>query len=137
MAAGASSVVDSFVAGHDGLIAIGRGVPNPGAELWWQSADARHWRPLPAYPPLGPTTCAGPDCGFHTNGTLVGDGERIVALRGGPDAGVWTSLDGLTWLRLPVTGDLPSEQATQAVLLPGGVVLSDGTSSWFGEAVVE
>ena len=31
-------------------------------------------------------------------------------------------------------GDLPSEQATQAVLLPGGVLLSDGTIYWFGEA---
>lgn len=133
--AGTSSVVDSFAAGRDGLIAIGRDFLNPGAELWWQSTDGRHWRPLPTYLPLGPTTCTGPDCGLHANGALVGDGERMVALRGGPDAGVWTSFDGLAWLRLPVTGDLPSDQATQAVLLPGGVLLSDATESWFGEAV--
>jgi hypothetical protein len=31
-------------------------------------------------------------------------------------------------------GDIPSEQATQAVLLPGGLLLSDGTTTWFGEA---
>jgi len=135
--AGTSSVVDLFVAGRNGLIAMGRGVPNPGAELWWQSTDGRHWRPLPTYLPLGPTTCPGPDCGLRANGALVGDGERMVALRGGSDAGVWTSYDGLAWSRLPVTGDLPSERATQAVLLPGGVLLSDGTSFWFGEAVVE
>ena len=34
-------------------------------------------------------------------------------------------------------GDLPSEQATQAVLLPGGVLLSDGTTTWFGEAITK
>jgi hypothetical protein len=61
----------------------------------------------------------------------------MVALRGGADAGVWTSFDGLTWLRLAVTGDLPSDQATQAVLLPGGVLLSDATESWLGEAITK
>ena len=59
---------------------------------------------------------------------------RMVALRGGADAGTWTSSDGLAWQRLPVTGDLPNDQATQAVLLPGGVLLSDGTTTWFGDA---
>jgi hypothetical protein len=135
--AGTSSVVDSFAAGRDGLIAIGRGVASPGAELWWQSTDGRHWLPVPTYLPLGRTTCPSPDCALHANGVLVGDGERMVALRGGPDAGVWTSFNGLAWQRLSVTGDLPSDQARQAVLLPGGVLLSDATQSWFGEAVTE
>jgi hypothetical protein len=36
-----------------------------------------------------------------------------------------------------VTGDLPSDQATQAVLLPGGVLLSDATESWLGEAITK
>jgi hypothetical protein len=58
----------------------------------------------------------------------------MVALRGGADAGVWTSADGLTWQRLAVTGGVPDEQAMQALLLPGGVLLSDGTTTWFGEA---
>jgi hypothetical protein len=58
----------------------------------------------------------------------------MVALRGGSDAGVWTSSDGLTWQRLPVSGDIPAKEAAQAVLLPGGVLLSDGTTTWFGEA---
>jgi hypothetical protein len=34
-------------------------------------------------------------------------------------------------------GDIPAEQATQAVLLPGGVLLSDATTTWFGEAVTK
>jgi hypothetical protein len=58
----------------------------------------------------------------------------MVALRSGADAGVWTSTDGLTWQRLAVTGDMPSDQAVNAVLLPGGVLLSDRTTTWFGEA---
>jgi hypothetical protein len=61
----------------------------------------------------------------------------MVAMRGGADPGVWTSTDGLAWQRLPVTGDIPSEQAQQAVLMPGGVLLSDGTTTWFGEAVTK
>jgi hypothetical protein len=44
---------------------------------------------------------------------------------------------GLAWSRLPVTGDIPSEQAMSAVLLPGGVLLSDATTTWFGEAVTK
>jgi len=53
---------------------------------------------------------------------------------GGADPGVWTSSDGLAWQRLPVTGDMPSETAMNAALLPGGVLLSDATTTWFGEA---
>jgi hypothetical protein len=124
----------ALVAARNGLIAMGSVLAAPGATLWWQSANGRDWQPLPNYPPLGPTTCTGEGCGGQPNGTLVGDGERMVALRGGADAGVWTSSDGLAWRRLPVTGDLPGERATQAVLLPGGVLLSDGTTTWFGEA---
>ena len=124
----------SLVVGRDGMIAVGRGVTTPGAALWWQSADGRGWRPLPAFPPLGPTACPGDNCGLQPNGALVGDGQRMVAVRGGADAGAWTSADGLAWHGLPVAGDLPNELATQAILLPGGVLLSDGTTTWFGEA---
>ena len=124
----------SLVVGRGGMIAVGRGVTTPGAALWWQSANGRDWRPLPAFPPLGPASCRGEGCSLQPDGALVGDGLRMVALRGGADAGAWTSSDGLAWQRLPVTGDLPNDQATQAVLLPGGVLLSDGTTTWFGEA---
>jgi hypothetical protein len=127
----------ALVLARNGLIATGGVLATPGAVLWWQSANGRDWRPLPTYPPLGPTGCTGEGCGSGPNGTLVGDGHRMVALRGGADAAVWTSTDGLAWRRLSVTGDIPSEQAQQAVLLPGGVLLSDGTTSWFGEAVTK
>ena len=131
---GPSWTATGLVAARSGLIATGTVLATPGAVLWWQSTTGRDWRPLPNWPPLGPTTCQGEGCGSGPNGTLVGDGHRMVALRGGADAGVWTSADGLTWQRLAVTGGVPDEQAMQALLLPGGVLLSDGTTTWFGEA---
>jgi hypothetical protein len=124
----------SLVVAHDGTIAVERDHTTPGAARWWQSPNGRNWRPLPAFRPLGPTTCISEGCGLQPDGALVGDGTRMVAARGGADAGAWTSSDGLAWRRLRVTGDLPDEQATQAVLLPGGVLFTDGTTTWFGEA---
>ena len=133
---GASWAANGLVAARSGLIATGTVVATPGASLWWQSDNGRDWRALPDWPPLGPTSCnpGGEGCGMQPNGTLVGDGQRMVALRGGADAAVWTSTDGRTWQRLLATGDIPGEGATQAVLLPGGVLLSDGTTAWVGEA---
>jgi hypothetical protein len=124
----------ALVIALDGMVAVERDGTTPGPARWWQSADGRDWRPLTLFPPLGPTTCVGEGCGPQPNGALVGDGERMVAARGGADAAAWTSSDGLTWRRLRVTGDLPDEQATQAVLLPGGVLFTDGTTTWYGEA---
>lgn len=132
-----SWAANGLVAARDGLIAVGTVMATPGASLWWQSPNGRAWRPLLNWPPLGPTRCQGEGCGLQPNGTLVGDGHRMVALRGGSDAGLWMSSDGLTWRRLPITGDLPGERATQAVLLPGGVLLSDRTNIWFGEAITK
>ena len=128
------SAVASLVVGRDGMVAVGRGVTTPGAAFWWRSPDGRRWAALPTFPPLGPTSCTGEGCGSQPNGALVGDGHRMVALRGGADAGAWTSADGVAWHRVPVTGDIPGDKATQAVLLPGGVLLSDGTTYWLGEA---
>src|SRR5450759_3664068 len=134
---GSSWGATALVRARSGLIAAGQVTGTPGRTLWWQSSNGRNWRTLPSYRPLGPTTCTGEGCGDQPNGVLIGDGTRIMALRGGADAGVWTSTDGLAWRRLPVTGDLPGEQATQAVLLPGDVLVSDGTTYWFGWAVTK
>ena len=126
----------SLVLARDGMVAVGRGATTPGAALWWQSSDGRDWRALPAFSPLGPAACIGSGCSSKPNGALVGDGQRMVAVRGGADPAAWTSSDGLAWKRLRVTGDVPGELATHAVLLPGGVLLTDGTTTWFGEAQV-
>ena len=124
----------ALVAARSGFIATGQVTGAPGRTVWWQSSNGRNWRALPSYPPIGPTTCTGEGCGGQPNGVLIGDGHRMVAVRGGVNAGFWTSSDGLAWQRLPVTGDIPAEQAMHAVLLPGGVLLSDGTTTSFGEA---
>jgi hypothetical protein len=132
---GPASAVTSLVVGRTGLIARGWDTA-PDAALWWQSPDGRHWGLLDGYPPLGPTTCHGTGCGVQPDGTLVGDGQRMVSVRGGPDAAAWTSSDGRVWRTLSVTGDVPDGPAIRVVLLPGGVLLSDGSTTWFGEALI-
>ncbi len=52
----------------------------------------------------------------------------------GSNGAAWVSLDGQQWQPLAFSGDLPSGQATHATLLPGGVLVSDGVTTWFGQA---
>jgi hypothetical protein len=119
--------------GDHGMIAVGIG-SSPGSALWWRSLDGRRWQPLQTFLPLGATKCAGANCGAQPNGTLIGDGHRLVAVRGGSDAAALVSTDGQRWTALALSGDIPSAQA-QALLLPGGVLASDGTTTWFGQAL--
>jgi hypothetical protein len=125
--------VTSLVVGRDGMVAVGRDVAAPGITRWWSSTDGRRWAAMPTFSPLGPTTC-NEGCGILPYGALIGDGQRMVLVRGGTDAGVWTSMDSLAWSRLPPAGDVPTEQAIGEVLLPGGVLVTDGTTAWFGAA---
>jgi hypothetical protein len=126
----------SLVVGRNGLVAVWRGVTTLGGTMWWQSPDGRHWAAMPTFAPLGPTTCVGGGCGAQPYGALVGDGNVMVAVRGGPAAEGWISSDGRQWRRVSMSGDIPSADATNATLLPGGVLLTDGTTTWFGAAVV-
>ena len=57
-------------------------------------------------------------------------------MRGGSAAAAFVSTDGQRWAALALSGDLPSAQA-QAFLLPGGVLVSDGATTWFGQALSE
>jgi hypothetical protein len=119
--------------GEQGMIATGfGGVPN--ATLWWRSADGQHWQALPKFTPLGAASCGGTNCRPQPNGTLIGDGQRLIALRAGVGGAGWVSTDGQSWAPLSFAGDLPDAQARQATLLPGGVLLSNGTTTWFGQA---
>jgi hypothetical protein len=66
---------------------------------------------------------------------LVGDSNRMVTVQGGASPNAGTSADGLARQPLPVVGHILDEQASQAALMPGGVLLSDGTTAWYGEAL--
>lgn len=50
-----------------------------------------------------------------------------MARRGSPT-------DGRSWAPLAISGDVPPAGVAQAVLLPGGALVSDGTTTWFGVA---
>ena len=116
-----------------GMIATGFG-GSPSATLWWQSADGQQWQALPTFAPLGTVTCGGSFCSPHPSGIVLGDGHRLVALRPGTGGAGWVSTDGEHWAPLSFAGDLPDAQARQATLLPGGILLSNGTTTWFGQA---
>ena len=136
VAVGRVAVVDQLLAGRSGFLATGSDYGLPGTALWWQSGDGQAWRALAGYPPLG--TCAPDVClGTEPDGDVGADGTRIVAYRGGADPGVWTSPDGQSWSRLSELGTpLAVFQAGgDLVVLPGGVLFSDPTTTWFGQAV--
>jgi len=122
----------TLTVGDDGMVASGIG--GSGAAVWWRSPDGRHWQALDTFPADGATACRGADCGVGPNATLVGDGDRMIVWRGGADATALVSTDGQRWTALGITGEVPDAQATQATLLPGGILLSDGTTTWFGQA---
>ncbi len=117
------SLVTGFAIGRDGVVALGQLGDAPGAPLWWQSDDGRRWRFAAGTPPLGPAYAS-----------IAGDGRQIIASRGGPDPGAWASTDGWTWRRLAIDGDLPTDLARRIVLLPGGVLATDGGTTWYGAA---
>jgi hypothetical protein len=129
------TVATTIRAGSTGAVALGRDVVWPGSALWWQSSDGRHWSALPTFAPLGPLACASSNCDIEPGGWLLGDGARLVAVRGGPAAAAWTSADGRSWHPLAISGDVPDDAATATALLPGGVVMTDGSTAWLGVPV--
>jgi hypothetical protein len=77
---------------------------------------------------------------MNPNGTILGDGERMRAYRGGAKATAWTSADGRSWQRITVggsgprnNGDWPLQTLT---LKPIGVLgTGENGSIWFGQPV--
>jgi hypothetical protein len=129
----AVSTAVTLSVGDQGMVASGLGGLT-GSVLWWQSADGRHWQALQAFPPLAGGACPGGGCNLAPTGTLVGDGHRLVALQAGLGRTGWVSSDGQQWTPLAFSGDLPTAQAAHATLLPSGVLVSNGTTTWFGQA---
>jgi hypothetical protein len=130
--AGSAHLLLSLVTVPGAFVAIGRD-PFTGIARWWRSTDGARWTALAGYPPLGPAACRD-GCEAAQDGVLTGDGTRLLAIRGGADAAAWTSSDGSTWAPLRMTGDLPTVNALDVALLPGGVLVSDGASTWYGAA---
>ena len=131
---GLSVAATRIVTGTDGFIATGSTFEAvPGFAWWWQSTDGHRWTSLTGYPPLGQYPCTG-ECSGGPYGVLAGDGTQMVALRGGPKAGAWVSAGGAAWRSVAMRGAIPGTTGTEAVVLPDGVLLTDGTTSWFGTA---
>ena len=129
-----------LVAGSSGLIAIGGVASAPGAELWWSSLDGRTWKPVPRFAPLGIWYGRSQGSGTIPNGTVIGNGERILAYRSGGKDAAWTSFDGRSWKRIaisgkrPTAGPDPAHFAPTLVLMPMGVLwVGEDGSTWFGE----
>jgi len=151
-AAGFGRVVSRLVGGSAGLIATGEEYQLPTEEgitgsarsvsVWWSSLDGHAWDVLPEYPPLGTQLGADAQECFDAcpDGSLFGDGERLLAYRIDDEQAGWTSFDGLSWQPLTFEGGRPATEAGQdlssVVVLPIGVLLygMDG-SAWFGTPI--
>jgi len=70
-------------------------------------------------------------------GELLRDGDRLVVVRPGAQVRVWMSVDGHDWRSLTSTGEPPGDAAAEVTVLPGGVLVRDGTATWLGAVVNE
>jgi hypothetical protein len=96
------------VVGPRGLIVTGSDAMTPGTELWWSSASGGAWTRLEGYPPLGVWTGEAEGSGLIPDGTLIGNGERLIAYRSGASPAAWMSSDGSSWQAMTVTGAGPT-----------------------------
>lgn len=133
----AAPTANQIVVGPGGVIVIGSDGMTPGTSPWWSSVGGGDWKLLKGYPPLGVWSGEGAGTGLIPNGVLLGDGERMVAYRGGDKPAGWTSTDGRTWQALAIdmggqtgAGDRPVQDF---LLTPIGILAhgSDG-ATWLG-----
>ena len=133
----AAATANQIVVGPDGAIVIGSDGLVPGTSPWWSSIGGSQWKLLKGYPPLGVWNGEGAGTGLVPNGVLLGDGERMVAYRGGDNSVGWTSTDGRTWQALAIdTGQTSGRDGPvqDFLLTPIGLFAhgSDG-AAWFGQ----
>jgi hypothetical protein len=135
--------IDELVDGRTGFLATGEvGDPHVPDTLWCWSRNGLAWKRVPAFAPLGLYTGQEDMCrGSCPNGLLLGDGERVVAYRGGKAAAAWTSPDGRSWTRLRLRGTQPSRWRVAndwrytKILLPFGMLaIDDRGGAWLAEA---
>ena len=123
----------TLAAGHDGIVARVVLADDPSVERWWRSADGRSWQSIAGFP-AGDPASVGSTTGAAESMAIAGDGERIVAVRDGPDGGTWVSTDGASWTGLQSEGAPPDGRPSRIVLLPGGILVSNGATAWYGTA---
>jgi len=131
----AGSTAYRIADGPDGLIVRGSNQATPGTELWWSSVSGSTWSRVAGYPPLGVWIGQGEGSGLMPNGTFLGDGERMLAYRGGDKPVAWTSSDGRSWRTIAIGGSPPTATGSGTlVLMPIGVLwIGDDGSTWFGQ----
>ena len=122
------SSAGGLVVGPEGVIATGGTADMSGVDIWWSSVTGRTWSLIAGYPPLGVDPNA--EAGSRINGTLFGDGERMLAYRGGDKPAGWTSTDGRSWHAIAIHDGVAigADAVTPIGLLGTG---ADG-SIWFG-----
>jgi hypothetical protein len=130
----AGTVTISLAVGAHGLIV--EGMSNAGVSgplLWWSSVPDRTWTLLEGFPPLG--SWAALD-GPVPDGTLLGDGERMLAYRSGHKPTAWTSSDGQSWRTITISPIGPTNAGDwlqTPILTPIGLLgAADDGSTWFG-----
>jgi hypothetical protein len=133
----AGSTAHGIVVGSDGLIVTGSDELAPGTEFWWSSVSGSTWSRLKGYPPLGVWIGQAEGSGLMPNGTVLGDGERMLAYRRGDKPAAWTSSDGRSWRTIAIGGSPPTATGSGTlVLMPIGVLwIGDDGPVWFGTPV--
>jgi hypothetical protein len=115
-----------------------------GSEKWYwcSSLNGVSWRNLPGLRPLGymPGSVSQECQSACADGTLAGDGERMIAYRGWRTQAGWTSFDGRSWRRLTFVGHPErskgwlDDTCTQTFVITAiGVSCTDSNdANWFG-----
>ena len=131
-----------LVAAADGLIAIGTVGGAPAPYLWWGRPDGRHWEYLADYPPLGTWYGHELGSGLGPNGSLVGDGQRMLAYGADTQPRAWISADGTAWTRLAITGRAPDTEGqpdvgTFILTSLGVLFVEQNGAAWFADPVID
>ena len=98
-------VIADVVAGGPGFVAVGYTPETQSNAVIWTSADGLEWHAVA----MGVRQVFGGLYAIASNGsTLVAAGATYAEADGQPDAGVWTSTDGLTWTHQSQPADASS-----------------------------
>ncbi len=109
----------------------------PGTVWWFSSRDGHSWQFVDDFAPLGRYEGGGNGSGLLPNGSLVGNGERMVAYDSVNGTGAWTSFDGSQWTALAISGEQPAWAhlpRRDVALLPRGVTWTSLSGDWYAEA---